>query len=49
MNGTGDIKWANGPFKFPYVPAKVVLQNLTGTTMGTCASTLSIGFVADQY
>lgn len=45
----GNIKWANGPFRFPYVAAKVVLQNLTGAAFGAGVHTLNIGGVADQY
>lgn len=45
----GDIKWANGPFRYPYVGAKVVLQNNTGAAFGTGVHTLNIGGVADQY
>ena len=45
----GNIKWANGPFIFPYVGAKVVVQNLTGATFGTGVHTLNIGGVVDGY
>lgn len=44
-----DILFANGPFRYPYVGAKVVLQNLTGAAMGTGVHTFTIGGVADQY
>jgi hypothetical protein len=45
----GNIKWAMGPFRFPYVPSKIVLQNLTGVAFGTGVHTFNIGGVADQY
>jgi hypothetical protein len=45
----GDVLFANGPFRYPYVSAKVVLQNLTGVALGTGVHTLNIGGVADQY
>lgn len=45
----GNIKWANGPFRLPYVAHKYVIQNLCGVALGTGVHTLNIGGVADQF
>lgn len=47
---SGNIRFAMGPFRFPYVGAKLVVQNNTGVTLSTTGTpTVIIGGVADQY
>ena len=46
--GTG-IKFAEGPFRLPYVAYKIVIQNNTGVALSANAHTLNLGGVADQY
>lgn len=47
---TGNIRFAQGPFRYPYLGAKLVLQNNTGVTLSTTGTpTVLIGGVADQY
>lgn len=45
----GNIKFAQGPFIYPYLGAKVVLQNLSGATLGVGVHLLNIGGVVDGY
>ncbi len=47
---SGNIRFASGPFGYPYLGAKLVVQNLTGATLSTTGTpTVLIGGVADQY
>ena len=49
---TSTIKFAQGPFAFPYVGCKLVLQNLSGVAINSAtggAPTLTIGAVQDGY
>jgi hypothetical protein len=47
---TGSIRFAAGPFFYPYLGAKLLLQNNTGATLSTTGTpTVNIGGVADQY
>jgi hypothetical protein len=45
----GNIKFAQGPFRLPYVAFKVAFQNLSGVALSAAAHTLTLGGVADQY
>lgn len=45
----GNIFFAAGPFRLPYLAYKVVAQNLCGVVLGTGNHTITIGSVADQY
>lgn len=45
----GSIKWAASEFLFPWLSAKVVLQNLSGAALSASGHTLKIGSVANQY
>ncbi len=47
---TGSIRFAQGPFRYPYLGAKLMLQNNTGATLSTTGTpTVLIGAVADVY
>lgn len=45
----GDVFFANVPFLLPWIPAKVVVQNMTGAALAAQAHTLNIFGVADGY
>lgn len=47
---SGKMRMAQGPFRYPYLGAKLVVQNNTGATLSTTGTpTVLIGGVADQY
>src|ERR1035437_1845331 len=49
---TSTIKFAQGPFRYPYLGCKLVLQNLSGVAINSAtggAPTLTIGGVVDGY
>lgn len=46
---TTGVYFAQGPFRNPYLPFKVVIQNYTGVALSANAHTLNLGGVADQY
>ncbi len=47
---SGNIRFAQGPFPYPYLGAKLVMQNLCGATLSTTGTpTVLLGGVADQY
>lgn len=47
---SGNIRMAQGPFRYPYLGAKLVVQNNTGVTLSTTGTpTVLIGAVADSY
>ena len=48
-NTSGSIKFANGPFRYPYLASEVLIQNLSGSSLSTGTHQLWIGGVADQY
>ena len=45
----GWVKFANGPIELPWQPSKVIVQNMTGATLGAGAHTIYCGPVADKY
>ena len=47
---TGSIRFAQGPFAYPYLGAKLLVQNNTGATLSTTGTpTVLLGAVADSY
>lgn len=47
---TGAIRFAQNVFRYPYVGAKLLVQNNTGVTLSTTGTpTVLIGGVADQF
>lgn len=45
----GDVLFATSPFLLPWVPAKLIVQNMTGAALAAQAHTLNIFGVADGY
>jgi hypothetical protein len=47
---SGSIRFAQGPFAYPYLGAKLLMQNNSGATLSTTGTpTVLLGAVADSY
>jgi hypothetical protein len=44
-----DVFFAQGPFAFPYLQSKLIVQNMTGAALAAQAHTITIGGYADTF
>jgi len=43
------VKWCQAPFRYPWMTAKLLVQNLSGVALPATGNIIKIGSVADQY